>query len=251
MSWSGYLADFHQHHPGVTEAVLKRAHDRDRTPYQWLLDALPAEGSVLDLACGSAPLWPALQGRRYIGVDTSPAELALARARGAGQLRLADATALPLASGSMDTVACAMAVQIITPLPAALGEISRVLAPGGLLVALVPTHSPLRAADAVWVTGLLGTLGRTIGYPNDTALRARTLPLLLGAAGLRLADDRKRRFAYPLRTPADADLLLSSLYLPGISPARLRAARRWLHALAAAHVALPVPLRRIAAVKAR
>ncbi|MDJ0346593.1 hypothetical protein QMK19_36845 [Streptomyces sp. H10-C2] len=104
---------------------------------------------------------------------------------------------------------------------------------------------------AAWACRVVrpGRVGQ--GSAERQVLGARTLPLLLGAAGLRLADDRKRRFAYPLRTPADADLLLSSLYLPGISPARLRAARRWLHALAAAHVALPVPLRRIAAVKAR
>ncbi|NUR05351.1 MAG: class I SAM-dependent methyltransferase, partial [Streptomyces sp.] len=86
MSWPGYLAAFHQQRPGVTEAVLSHAHHEGRTPYQWLLEAVPAHGSVLDLACGSAPLWPALRGRRCLGVDASAAELALARSRGAGPL---------------------------------------------------------------------------------------------------------------------------------------------------------------------
>jgi len=248
VSWPSYLADFHQRYPGITEAVLTRAHERGRTGYQWLLESVPPHGRVLDLACGSAPLWPALMGHPYVGVDVSAAELALALARGAGPLLRADATALPLATASTDTVVCAMALQIMTPLPDVLSEIGRVLVPGGRLVALVPDRRPLRGADLLWLAGLVAALGRTLGYPNDAALRQR-LPELLGAAGLRLASDQRRRFTYRLRTPADADLLLSSLYLPGEPAWRLRAARRWLNALAHVRADLPVPLRRIVATR--
>jgi SAM-dependent methyltransferase len=251
MTWpDDYLAEFHRYRPGVTEAVLTRTAHRDgrTTPYRWLLDVVPPRGRVLDLACGSAPLWPALRGRPYVGADTSPAELALARDRGAGPLLLADAAALPLATGSVDTVVCAMALQITTPLPGVLAETGRVLPPGGRLVALVPDRGPLRGADPLWLAGLLTALGRAIGYPNDAALR-RPLPRLLGTAGLRLADDRRCRFVYRLDEPADADLFLSSLYLPDLPARRLRAARRWLRAAARVHTGLPVPLRRITAVR--
>lgn len=249
MSWSRYLAEFHRHHPGITEAVLTRARRRGQTGYEWLLDAVPAHGRVLDLACGSAPLWPALRGRPYLGVDLSAAELDLARRRGAGPLLRADATALPMAEGSADTVVCAMALQVITPLPAALAEIARVLVPGGRLVVLLPDRWPLRGADLLWLAGLVTLLGRTLGYPNDGALRHR-LPRLLTEAGLERTDSERQRFAYPLRTTADADLLLSSLYLPGVPASRRHAARRWLHLLVRARAVLPLPLRRVTAVRA-
>ncbi|NUR05231.1 MAG: hypothetical protein HOY79_54635 [Streptomyces sp.] len=140
-----------------------------------------------------------------------------------------------------------MSLQIITPLPAVLSEIGRVLVPGGRLVALVPDQGPLVGADRLWLAGLLVALGRSIGYPNDFALR-HMLPDLLGAAGLRLTDDRRLRFTYRLGSAGDADLLLSSLYLPGLPNRRLRASRRWLHAAAAVRAGFPVPLRRIVAV---
>ncbi|GAA0672033.1 class I SAM-dependent methyltransferase [Kitasatospora atroaurantiaca] len=246
--WQRYLAEFHQRRPGITEAVLSRAYCQGGTGYEWLFEEVPPAGRLLDLACGSAPLWPALGQQCYLGLDISPGELALARSRGAGPLLLADARALPLGAESVDTVVCAMALQIITPLPTALAEIRRVLVPGGRLVALVPDRRPLHLIDPLWLGGLLGALGRPIGYPNDRALRRR-LPQLLDAAGLCLADDRRRRFAYRLGTREDADLLLSSLYLPGVSAARLRAAQRWLNALVRVRADLPVPLRRIVAVR--
>jgi SAM-dependent methyltransferase len=246
--WAAYLSVFHTEQPGITERVLRRARCAAGDPYDWLGAAVPGTGRVLDVACGSAPLWSHLAGRAYLGVDLSAAELALARQRGAGPLLRASATAVPVADETVDTVVCAMALHVIQPLPAVFAEIGRVLVPGGRLAALVPDRGPLRGADPLWLAGLMAALGRTIGYPGDTALR-HGLPQLLGAAELHLVDDRRRRFTYRLRTPEDADLLLSSLYLPGLPERRLRVARRWLHTLARAHAKLPVPLRRILAMR--
>jgi hypothetical protein len=141
-----------------------------------------------------------------------------------------------------------MSLQVITPLPTVLAEFGRVLVPGGRLVALVPDRGPLVGADGLWLAGLLAALGRTIGYPNDFALR-HMLNDLLGAAGLCLTDDCRLRFTFRLNTSADAALFLSSLYLPDLPDRRLRAARRWLHALARGRTGLPVPLRRIVAIR--
>jgi SAM-dependent methyltransferase len=245
--WSNYVAGFHADRPGVTERVLHRARSSGEDAYDWLAAAAAKGRVVLDLACGSAPLLPVLAAGRHVGVDVSAAELALARRRGAGLLVRGSASALPLADGSVEVVACSMALQILTPLPTVLAEVARVLTPGGRLVATVPDSGPLRARDVPIIAALLATLGRGLGYPNDRLLRR--LPDLLAVAGLRLVTDDRRRFAYPLATAADAEVFLASLYLPGLSARRYRAARVLLRAAARPRLSLPVPVRRLVAVR--
>ena len=243
--WAGYLSTFHAERPGVTEAVLSRCTDAGVNPYDWLMEAAPATGRVLDLACGSAPLWTRLSGRGYLGVDVSAAELAGAARRGAGPLARASATALPLRSASVDMVLCSMALMLPTPLPAALAQIARVLAPGGRLVATLPDMRPVRAADVPAVAGLVMALGRGLDYPNDAALHR--LPSLLANANLRVVADERRRFAYRLAERGDADRFLASLYLPGLPRHRYRRTLAWLRALARVHATVPVPIRRVVA----
>ncbi|WP_395293774.1 class I SAM-dependent methyltransferase [Kitasatospora hibisci] len=246
LSWRPYLDAFHAERPGITEAVLLRARARSVDPYQWLAETVPAEGTVLDLACGSAPMRTALPpGIRYLGLDRSPAELAAAQVRGAGPLVRADATALPLGTGTIDTAVCSMALMLFAPLPAVLAEIRRVLAPGGLLVATIPANRPPHASDLATAVPLLLALRRTLRYPNDHALRRPRAAL--AAAGFTLATDRRRRFAVTLDRPGDAELLLDSLYLPGLDPARRRQALRVLRRAADRHTEIPIPLRQIIA----
>ncbi len=97
------------------------------------------------------------------------------------------------------------------------------------------------------IAALLATLGRGLGYPNDRLLRR--LPALLAAAGLRLVADERRRFPYRLASAADAEVFLASLYLPGLSRRRYRAARVLLRAAARAGPGVPVPVRRLVAVR--
>jgi SAM-dependent methyltransferase len=249
MTWVEYLARFHQQRAGVTERVLRRCVDRrGATPYDWLAEPAADAAPVLDLACGSAPLWPRLAGRRYLGVDRSTAELALAASRGAGPLVRADAAALPVADRTVRLVVCAMALMIVEPLPRVLAEIGRVLAPGGRLVAIVPTSGPPPARDVAVAAGLVATAGR-LSYPNDPALADPSD--VFTAAGLRLVGDEARRFTYRLTAPADADKLLDSLYLPRVPPRRVRVARAYLHMLARVHARVPVPIRRLVAVPRR
>lgn len=246
--WSDYVAGFHATRPGITEQLLHRSRAGDGDAYDWLVEAVSSGGGrVLDVACGSAPVRPRLPGRAYVGVDLSAAELAGTGGRGRGALVRASATALPIVDGGVEVVVCAMALQILTPLPTVLAEIGRVLAPDGRLVAIVPDRGPLRVVDLPVVAGLLAALGHGLSYPNDGALRR--LPDLLDDAGLRLVADERRRFSYPLGTATDADLFLASLYLPGVSGTRYRAARAFLRALARAGPGLPVPVRRVVAVR--
>lgn len=169
VTWDAYLEGFHAARPGITEAILRRSVRGGREgagdPYCWLAGAVPAHGRVLDLGCGSGPLCRVLTGRQYIGLDLSGAELGAARQAGAGPLLRASAAAIPLPDRAADIVACSMTLMVTTPLPRVLAEITRVLRPGGLVVATVPAAGPLRASDRIITAGLVAALGRVPGYP--------------------------------------------------------------------------------------
>ena len=244
--WSAYLAEFHRERSGITEDVLARAHDEDGLdPYSWLRDALPAAGPVLDLACGSAPLAALLARRGWIGTDSSGGELGAARLAGAGPLLRSDASALPFASGAVPVLACSMALMLL-PLPAALDEIARVLAPGGTVVATMPVQAPLTAADRWrYARVMLALHRRGLSYPNDGALADAAG--LLARAGLRLVDDSARRFAVRLRTTAEAERLLDSFYLPGLDEQRRAAGHAAAHSWVGHELGLPI--RRLVAVR--
>ena len=248
MTWDGYVEGFHAARPGITESVVRRARDGGTDPYDWLAEVVPLRGLVLDLGCGSAPLFRLLAGRSWVGLDTSAAELAAARAAGAGPLLQARASAIPLRDASVDVVVCSMSLMVTTPLPQVIAEIARVLRPGGLLAATIPAAGPLLPPDWLAVAGLIAALGRAPAYPvgHGTA----RIPALLDGHGLRVTADSRRRFGYALRGPAEAGQFLSSLYLPGTPAARCRLARGYLRFLALLRREMPVPLRRITAERA-
>ena len=110
---------------GIEEPPLRRA-----------LDALPP-GDVLDAACGTGRWAAYLAGRGHVvtGVDQSPAMLDLARAKLPDARFLdGDLTRLPLADASVDAVVCALALVHVADLTTAIGELARVVRPGGRVV---------------------------------------------------------------------------------------------------------------------
>lgn len=243
--WDAYIDRFHADHPGITEAVLRRARRDDFDAYAWLAAAVPAEARVLDLCCGSGPLFTDLPGRSWIGVDRSAAELADACQAGAGPLLQADATRIPLRDSTIDVVVCSMGLMVAVPTPLILDEVARILRPGGLLVATIPSGGPLTAAGRAVLAGLVAALGRAPGYPagHDMARVTSILP----QHGLRLLADDHVTFDYPLRNADHADQLLNSLYLPGLAEHRYRLAGTYLRTLARHGKTMPIPLRRITA----
>lgn len=238
VDWPRYLARFHGERAGITEDVLEHALDADgRTAYDWAADPAPAAGRVLDLACGSAPMASRLAGRDYLGLDLSPAELAVAARRGVPVAR-GDATRLPLADSSVDTVVMSMALMLV-PLQPALAEVRRVLRPGGTFVATLPHHRPLPPADWLRYARLCLALRHPgLSYPNDAALTDAATAF--AEAGLTLTDDQARAFVCDLADVDVADQLLASLYLPDVSPARMAAGRRTVRRWVGSTITTPI-----------
>ncbi|MGE3267873.1 MAG: class I SAM-dependent methyltransferase [Chloroflexota bacterium] len=98
---------------------------------------VPADGSCLDVACGTGNYTLALAeaGLQMTGLDVSRQMLASARARtGAVRWLLGDAAALPFADGVMQSVACTLALHHFHQPAQAFREIGRVLGDGRLVI---------------------------------------------------------------------------------------------------------------------
>lgn len=115
-----------------------------------------ARGEVLEVAVGTGrnfPFYP--DDTTLTGIDLSPAMLAIARQRADDlgrtvELQEADARAVPFPDARFDTVVCTLSLCAIPDDRAAIGEMWRVLRPGGRLLLLDHIGSsvwPLRIAQ--------------------------------------------------------------------------------------------------------
>lgn len=242
--WPRYLERFHTQRPAITERLLAQA---DRSPYAWLVEPLRCKsGLVLDLACGSAPTRDVLAKARWLGLDSSPAELTAAAAAGRTPLVRARADALPLANGSVDAVCAAMCLPVVTPLEDVLTELRRVMRPGATLTALVPSR--LGASPTAWLGWLrvmraLGVRGQP--WPNPQARDG--LAKILRAHGWVVESDHREVFRLDLGSAESWGHLVDALYLPGLDEQRIIDAKRTLTRRERPGRALPLPLRRVVA----
>ncbi len=125
-------------------AVWAHAYDHDpnpmfpmeERPLRELLAPLPL-GRALDAACGTGrhASYLRLLGHEVIGVDATSAMLALAgeRATGARWL-LGDLQRLPIMASSVDLALCCLALTHFQEMSVPLGELARVVRPGGHIV---------------------------------------------------------------------------------------------------------------------
>ena len=138
------LAD--QSLPGYAE-MLDAYHRAREHELRALVAELPIVSGdrVLDVASGDGcySLWLAERGAQVVGVDRSPAYLALARERAASRpqarrvrFEMADAGALPFADAAFDLAWCAQSFYSLPDPNTALREMIRVTRPGGTVAVL-------------------------------------------------------------------------------------------------------------------
>ena len=153
-----------------------------------LVPPAPREGALLvDIGCGAGLLAPHLRGKgyRHVGVDLSASALRQAREHGVAAVR-GDALRLPLRDGCADVVAAGEILEHVVDLGAAVREIARVLAPGGLLV--LDTLAATRRCRFVAIELAERLPGLAPRGVHDPALLVdrEELVRLAAAAGIRL-----------------------------------------------------------------
>ncbi|MBA3433615.1 MAG: class I SAM-dependent methyltransferase [Actinobacteria bacterium] len=110
--------------------------------------------AVLEVGCGEGELVERLErdlDAVVVALDQSERMVELTRARGV-DARVGDVQQLPFASGSFDVVVAAWMLYHVPDLELALGELSRVLRPGGRLVAA--TNAADHLAEMFELAGL-------------------------------------------------------------------------------------------------
>ena len=160
---------------------------------------------VLDLGTGYGAVVPELVRRSrgpVVALDRVFRALAVEEDFRDAERVMGDAVRLPFTAGSFDLVFSQLTLLWVTPLVPAIGEVARVLRPGGALVALEPDYGgmieypPEIASRELWVKGLeRAGADPTIG---------RKLPGLLARAGLEvqvslfntLVEPSPERFAF-------------------------------------------------------
>ncbi|WP_216215286.1 class I SAM-dependent methyltransferase [Amycolatopsis aidingensis] len=135
---------------------------------QWICDQ--ARGEVLEVAVGTGlNLHRYPEDVRLTGIDFSPAMLEQARMRAeragsAADLRLGDAQELEFPDASFDTVVCTFSLCAVPDDRVAVGQMWRVLRPGGLL--LLADHVVSTALFARAVQRLLEVVSVPVGGEN-------------------------------------------------------------------------------------
>lgn len=201
-----------------------------RRSWERLLDRLLPDrvGGLLDVGCGTAYYWPLLAARceRLVGVDLSPAMVrdgARHLGRDAGAALVGEAGRLPFPAAAFDAAIAVDALHHVADLDGMLGEVARVLRPGGRLAAVEPNV----LNPVVFVAHLVPPEERGALWPNGPLAIRRAL-------GRHFSDLRVEPVTYvsgldselALRLVEAADPLLSRPPLSLVSLRRTFVARR-------------------------
>jgi SAM-dependent methyltransferase len=149
---------------------------------------------ALDVGCGEGRFCRMLQagGIRTTGIDPTRELLDQARRRDpAGDYRLASAEALPFDAASFDLVVSYLTLIDIADFRTAIGEMSRVLEPGGSLLIANLTGFTTACAEQGWIKD---QDGRRLHYPVDRYLEE--LSAWLDWDGIRVVNWHRPLSAY-------------------------------------------------------
>ncbi len=144
---------------------------------EWL-EARAGE-QILDIGCGDGQLTLRIAdtGATVTGIDSSPQMVAAARERGV-RAEVAPAEKLPFAGGAFDAAFSNAALHWVRDHDAMLGEVHRVLRPGGRFVAEFGGHGNIAAivvafAAALEKHGFTGCEENVNYYPTPAAYQRR------------------------------------------------------------------------------
>ncbi len=138
---------------------------------------------VLDLGCGPGAVTPELlrrSGGIVVALDVDLPVLRTGAFEGAHRI-CGEASRLPLRTASLDLVLTQCTLLWVEDVPTAIGEVARVLCPGGALVALEPDYGgmmefpPHIATRDIWIAALTRA--------GANPMVGRQLPVLLEASG--------------------------------------------------------------------
>jgi SAM-dependent methyltransferase len=103
--------------------------------------ALPEHARILDAGCGSGRNMVELSRfGRVSAIELSPTSVALARERDAGEVVEGSVLEMPFADASFELAASLDVIEHLEDDVGALGELRRVVAPGGALLVTVPAY---------------------------------------------------------------------------------------------------------------
>jgi ubiquinone/menaquinone biosynthesis C-methylase UbiE len=184
----------------------------------------PVPVSVLDVGCGPAPLAPRLRaGCSYVGVDLVAPMLFRARERVPHARLVRSGASLPFRDTSFDVVVALGFLEYLDDIPAALGEMRRVVRRGGIVIASIPRKYHLDRAMIQLMTPLRTMVGSFLGKRSDsirrTLLTASELDDMATGIGLRPTGGVHYHYL-PLPYPL-------TVLMPRLSHRATRAMERW------------------------
>jgi ubiquinone/menaquinone biosynthesis methyltransferase len=148
---------------------------------------------ALDLACGTGDIAFAMhdRGACATGLDITPRMIEIARAKRTGDapsFLVGDMMALPFPDASFDVVTTGYGIRNVPAIGGALGEIRRVLRPGGMLLSLDfnrPENPLVRGVYLAYLTVVGSTLGFVLhGDPDTYRYIPESIRRYPGAAGV-------------------------------------------------------------------
>ena len=160
-----------------------------------LLTTFSRPVAALDLACGTGDIAFALsaRGAHVIGLDITLRMVEIAREKGTGAdapgtFLVGDMMALPFPDGRFDLITTGYGLRNVPVLEGALGEIHRVLRPGGCLLSLDfdrPTNPIVRTVYVGYLTVVGSVLGTVLhGDPDTYRYIPASLECYVGASGV-------------------------------------------------------------------
>lgn len=193
--------------------------------FRWLEGRLPLGGEVLEVGAGTGKLWTEIDhvglGLRLTLTDFSEAMCSQLRSIPGARVERCDATDLPFADASFDTVVAIHMLYHVDDPAAALKEFARVLRPGGRLAVAVNGRDHLEE---------LRVIGPAVGRPE--LLRGLVLNDFTAESGADeiaryISDVSVERYPSDLEVPAAQPILdyLASLTEEPLTPKQEAAAR--------------------------